>query len=91
MCGYDTIEFSPEQCYSFLRGIVSDDLLVEFEVESSEIKESEGTYSNPIDQDDLIDIVEYCADDYDRDRFVPLRYAVQKDVFSNKFDWYNFN
>lgn len=89
--GYETVIFTPEKCLAFLNGIVDADILVEFEAEETEIAKSWGTYSNPIDQEDTMDIIEYCTPTYDRDRFVPLRYAIPHDACPNQFNWYPFN
>ncbi len=80
-------EFSPEECYAFLRNIVSGDILVEFET-TVEINRSYGIYADPIclDWGATICIDEYCTPSYNRDWMKPVRY---KPV--GEKDWYIFN
>lgn len=91
----ETIEYSAKNCYEFLCGIVArDGVLVEFETQPENVRESWGVYAMPInfagdDFDATIEIVEYCADQYSIDTFQPLRYAMcgRMDVG----EWYNYN
>lgn len=85
------ISFSPEQCHQFLYGIVCDDILVEFEVDENLLQKTIGEYSDPIYEECNIIIDEYCTKTYNRDNFIPLRYAIQDGVYSHNFVWYNFN
>ena len=84
--------YSPINCLAFLSGIVSEDVLVEFEVENPDgLRESFGVYADPVngDYDAVICITEYCIDSYNRDVFVPTRYAMVSDYRSAV--WYDFN
>lgn len=82
--------FSPENCIRFLSGIVTNEVLVEFEANVSLVKESWGCYSDPFgDYDDSIFITEYCAKTYDRDNFIPTRYALVPDFEVRNTIWYN--
>ena len=86
--------FSPEECHQFLDGIVTDDVLVEFEADENLLQKTTGIYADPIFQewDCYISIAEFCAMSYNRDDFIPLRYAIQDDFLSsNNIKWYNFN
>lgn len=87
-----TFEYTPEQCIQFLTGIVTNDVLVEFEVDKTLINASYGVYADPtyISGDDgIIEILEYCTKTYSRDDFIPCRYAFIID--NNNVTWYNFN
>ena len=75
-------------------GIVTDDVLVEFEADENLLQKTTGIYADPIFQewDCYISIAEFCAMSYNRDDFIPLRYAIQDDFLSsNNIKWYNFN
>ena len=88
---YDRIDycFDPVQCIDFLQGIVTNDVLVEFDADPEEVRETFGVYADPIGgYDSLIDISEYCTISYNRDQFVPLRYALVED--RNHYRWYDF-
>lgn len=86
----EDIEFNPIDCIEFLRGIVTNDILVEFEVSNSNsIRESMGVYAHPYLWDEAIIINEYCTDTYSRNTFVPTRYALVES--RTKFQWYDFN
>ena len=82
--------FTPEDCMRFLCGIVSKDILVEFETDSTNIRESWGTYSDPYGED-CMGITEYCTPSYNRDTFIPVRYAIPNNEFCDGFVWYPFN
>lgn len=85
--------FNPVQCYRFLSGIVTNDVLVEFENVSEDLQESFGIYADPINCDyyATIDIVEYCAKSYSRDTMRPTRYAIVGEYYHQGVDWYTFN
>lgn len=72
-------EFTPEQCFEFLYGIVSDDVLVKFEVIDADLTESYGVYADPIDHGwfSRITITELCIPYYDREMLKPVAYAIQ--------------
>lgn len=86
----DDVYFLPQECYRFLRGIVSDCFLVEFETEL-QLDETVGCYANPFTNDyyDYIVIKEFCIKSYDREKIVPLRYGYVD--FSYNVKWYNVN
>lgn len=84
--------FDPTECYDFLSGIVSSDVLVEFYVnEDVSFKESYGIYADPntYDWDDFIKATEYCIPSYGLNTFKPTRYAMFSS--SREFDWYPWN
>lgn len=93
--------FSPTDCYDFLSGIVSPDVLVEFDAPDDAVSESYGTYADPDDYDcDLfniarIGITEYCTTHYSRDTFRPLRYCIPyhyRGAYpAEEAIWYNCN
>lgn len=88
--------FSPDGCYRFLSGIVSRDVLVEFDAPDGAVSESYGTYADPDDYNcdlfdgALISITEYCTTHYSRDTFRPMRYCIP-DPWAREFVWYNCN
>lgn len=85
----DGITYTPEQCLSFLAGIVTNDILVEFETEEV-LQECHAIYADPQgDYYDIIVITEYCVPSYNRETFRPVRYAMVD--YSNNADWYDFN
>lgn len=68
--------YSPEDCLCFLDGIVTEDVLVEFEVKDFEIlRQGFGSYMNPIstEYDMFITITEYSSTYYDKYLLKPLR------------------
>lgn len=86
--GYD-----PISALYFLHGIVTDDILVEFEVDNSLVTESEGVYNNPMPSDpydDTMTITEYCTRSYNRDTFKPLRYCLPDVSNLSSTVWFNF-
>lgn len=88
-----SVEYTPAEFFAFLDGIVSPDVLVEFEVDSENLVESYGVYSG-YSWNSYTHIMEYCAKTYDRDSFVPLRYAVSNSRYPRNdedFTWYTFN
>lgn len=84
--------YTPESCIEFLSGIVSSDILVEFEGNEDVLNESYGVYANPMtsDWDDFITIPEYCTCEYDREMLVPTRYAIPGKRY-HEYEWYSFN
>lgn len=74
---------SPQWCFKFLHGVVSGDVLVEFECDAPErVRESEGIYADPLgDYYDTLAAVEFCTPRYDRTWMRPVAYY----VYSN--DW----
>ena len=82
--------FSPEMCIRFLGGIVTNDVLVEFEVtDESILRETVGVYANPLSDywGDYVNVPELCCDSYNRETLVPLRYAIVKDGW--QWEWYD--
>ena len=67
-----------EHCYSFLSGIVTNDVLVEFDAPETFFRKSEGIYADPYSDswNDFIEMEELFCDFYNRDVLKPLRYAV---------------
>ena len=86
------VEFSPEWTIQFLEGIVTNDVLVEFETQE-EVEESWGIYADPLTDGwyDTICINEYCVPSYNRDTFIPLRYALVDEDHIYKTVWYPVN
>lgn len=94
--GYDHDEgqiltYDALSCLQFLKGIVSDEILVEFNPSESAIKklhEGTGIYSDPQgDYGDLICITEYSTTEYDKDAFNPNRIV----AFPGIEDKYSFS
>lgn len=86
----------PEECHRFLSGIVSEDVLVEFEVQDdSALEWSWGIYANPYTDDwyDRICIDELCCQKYSRDTLRPVRYAMPDFFgrFYHECTWYTVN
>ena len=71
-------EMTPEQAIRFLSGIVTDDVLVEFEADSATLHEGFGIYADPYCcyWDAVIAVTEYSCDAYSRETMEPLRYNV---------------
>ena len=91
VCFMSEEDYQPNYAYAFLKGIVSADIVVEFEVDPSELTESWGIYADPLgDYFDTIEAREYCAPSYDRERFVPVRYGIPR-LYNRGIDWYTFN
>lgn len=84
-------EIPAEQCICFLSGIVSRDVLVEFEAPEGYFRVSEGVYADP--DSDLWDeqyiwINELCCDEYNRDLLIPTRYAMV--ASRERVTWYPY-
>lgn len=87
--------YDPVFAYNFLSGIVSNEILVEFEVSpESNLTKSIGTYARPFsdDWDATMTIREYCTVKYNRNTLIPTRYTLdfEKKSFSDCI-WYNVN
>lgn len=82
----DYFRETPEACKFFLGGIVSKDILVEFELKNPEdVKESIGVYNT------VGEIPEYWLESYDKNKINPLRYKI---AIGNSFeddDWEQYN
>lgn len=85
--------FDPIQALNFLHGIVTNDILVEFEVDSELVTKSFGYYNNPYECYDAgsMCVTEYCAQSYNRDTFRPLRYCLPDFFNLSGTTWFNFN
>lgn len=82
----DYFRETPESCRSFLGGIVSKDILVEFELENPEdITESFGVY------DTVGKIPEYWLESYDKNKITPLRYKIAKGSSFEEDEWEEYN
>lgn len=82
--------YTPETAFRFLSGIVSEDVLVEFETET-ELSESWGIYADPQSPyfDGTMTVTEYNIPFYNRDIMHPVRYTIP--TYRNKWVWYNLN
>lgn len=84
-------EYTPEMALEFLSGIVTAEILVEFDVHPSLVRQSYGVYADPTwisGWDGRIEITEYCAPTYSKDTFIPRRYAtIDKDY--NIITWHS--
>lgn len=80
-------EYTAEKCYSFLSGIVSNEILVKFELSNETFNKFHtgyGVYCNPMYWDETIDITEYSICSYNRNELIPVAYS-----FPEEFIWYN--
>ena len=66
---------SPVDCYTFLSGIVSNDVLVEFETDA-QVRQSFGFYRELQDDFEVMEAEGYCVDSYSRDTFRATAYCV---------------
>lgn len=86
---FDSEDFqrqTPEACISFLGGIVSNDILVEFEIKKLEdISESFGEYAS-VDK-----IPEYWLESYNKKKLTPLRYKIAIGQYFEEDDWEKYN
>lgn len=87
--------YSAEQCYEFLRGLVSKDILVEFEVlDKSTLFQGYGVYADPtgIDfWDGRIGIIEYSTPQYDWTTLRPLRAKIPNRNWEAKNEWFDLH
>ena len=74
--------YSPEECYWFLKGIVTAQVLVEFDAPRELVRESWGIYGDPeyywngsVDYSATVEVQEFCTRSYTCEDFIPLRYA----------------
>ena len=85
-CG---VSCSPADAFEFLSGIVSKDIIVEFEADPANFTESVGVYAVPeewgANWDSLMTTQEFTVPSYNRENCVPLRFA-----FPGEWHWYNF-
>ena len=86
-CFMDCEDYSPESAYEFLDGIVSEDIVVQFEVDESLLTKSGGMYADPDGEWFLsrMWVDEYCCTSYNNKDFKLLSYA--KPDWSGCFDW----
>ena len=87
--------YNAEQCYEFLSGIVSEDILVEFEVLNESILfEGYGVYADPTyisGWDGRICIIEYSTPQYDWTTLRPLRAKIPERDWGTKNEWFNLH
>ena len=88
----ETCGYAPERFLDFLSGIVTSDVMVEFEV-NCPYDDSYGTYADPDNWDwySTITVHEVCVEKYNRDEMIPVRYYIPDDYFGNHGTWYPFN
>lgn len=89
----DSVTLSPVDCYDFLSGIVSDEVLVEFQVLKPEIlAEGFGVYADPTSGGwyDRISIKEYSTPEYSDEELEPVRYYVLGQ-FGAPGVWYEYH
>ena len=80
-------EFDPLRCYEFLSGIVSRDILAEFETDV-ELQEGEGVYADPFgDYFDTILVKEYSIPEYSNKTFRLTRYCTGFGLYSYQPVW----
>lgn len=81
----------PERSLWFLNGIVSRDVMVEFEI-NQPMTEAYGCYADPIIQewDARVTIKELCCPEYNMDTMIPLRYYIPKSEYDWKGDWFTW-
>lgn len=75
-----------EKAYDFLYGIVSNDIVVEFE-SRQEMTESYGIYASIFGANTMI-VTEYCVPSYNRENMIPVRYGTIDDW---SIEWHPFN
>lgn len=85
------VEFDPIEAFWFLYGIVSGDVLVEFEAEEDSFNHTYGNYAEPNTYQDMV-IGELCIPYYNRDICKPLRYCVPDLYYANEYPiWWTCN
>ena len=86
----EEISYSAVDAYWFLMGIVSDDVLVEFEVADDFFNHTYGNYCHAPFNDCDMTIGELCTPYYNRDICKPLRYCVP-DIYrdGNSPHWFD--
>ena len=75
-----------EKAYDFLYGVVSNDIVVEFECRQK-MTESYGIYASIFGPDTMV-VTEYCVPSYNRDNMIPVRYGTIDDWL---IEWHPFN
>ena len=92
LCKHDEYKatINVEQAYDFLCGIVSDDIVVEFEAQQK-LTESYGIYASIFGSAyfDTMVVTEYCVPSYNRNNMIPVRYGMLKDYW--RIEWHPFN
>ena len=80
-CFLNADEFDVNEAYDFLYGIVSNDIVVKFEVNESELKKSFGIYANTNcnSNDFSMKINEYCTTKYSAKTFKLLEIGYPND------------
>ena len=81
---------SPEFSIHFLSGIVTTDVLVEFDI-CCPVEEAQGVYANPYTDEwyDYIVVDELCIPFYNQETMIPLRYFISESF--HKGTWYVLN
>lgn len=92
-CFLNEEDYDAEYAYSFLLGIVSDDLCAEFETDEKNLNKSWGIYADPYGSFfDSITIDEYCTEQYSNKDFKLLRIAKMElnyETLDYDFTWYD--
>lgn len=92
-CFLNEEEFDAKYAYSFLSGIVSDDLCAEFETDEKNLNKSWGIYADPYGSFfSSITVDEYCTKHYNNKDFKLLRIAKMKlnyKTLDYDFTWYD--
>lgn len=81
-CFFDEDDCSPEYAFEFLRGIVSDEVCVRFEVDKKLLTESWGIYADPFCENwfDTITMTEWCCESYNNKDFRILDYKYLREL-----------
>ncbi len=77
--GEESNGYDPIDAFDFLKGIVSEEILVELETSPENVCESVGVYNNPNPMDwydEYMVVAEYCTQSYNRELFIPRRYCI---------------
>lgn len=81
---------TPFEALEFLYGIVTTDVLVEFEAEPDVLQRSYGIYSDPdpfAGFSDTVIVAEFCTTEYSRKKIKPIRVCYDIDVFGSSDGW----
>lgn len=88
----DGVDFDALECYDFLNGVVSDDVLVCMEISEDKLNIGYGVYAHPFGGFyDTVTIKEYCIDEYSIDDVTILAYNVDFSGYKNRNKWYEWN
>lgn len=76
--------------YEYLSGVVTNDIIVVFETNKKNVKESWGIYADPNGSFfDTITETEYCTTQYDKDTFKIVKYGVNVKEYGLDIKWYD--